>query len=100
MDFYVGLLQELQDPDADFYAISPHFKAVDGTKYWFNCAKQFMDVRFGSRKTGVSHGDSLTLHEIRKVQKISYQTGGNVTRFVEYDRDAASMDDRKSSENE
>lgn len=91
MDFYVRLLQIFEDPDAEFYSNSPHFKTLDGTKYWFNCAKAFMEVRFGIRKKGISHGGPLTAADLKKLQppvgKNYHTAGGLITRFFEYDRE-------------
>ena len=91
MMFYVGLLQILQNPEAELYGNSPWFNAPDGTKYWFNCSIKFCDARFGIRKKGVAHGDPLTLAEIKKIQPNFHTPGGNVTRFFEYDRDASGI---------
>lgn len=91
MMFYVGLLQILQNPEAELYGNSPWFNAPDGTKYWFNCSIKFCDARFGIRKKGVAHGDPLTLAEIKKIQPNFHTPGGDVTRFFEYDRDASGI---------
>ena len=109
MDFYVGLLQILEDPEAELYSNSLNFRAPDETKYWFNTASKFCDARFGIRKDNLP-GAPLTLAEIKKIQppvkKVRplvgynyYKAGGDVTKFLEYDRDevgncfAASRDD-------
>lgn len=57
MMFYVGLLQILQNPDAELYGNSPWFKAPDGTKYWFNCAIKFCDA--GWDRVGVCYQSSV-----------------------------------------